>query len=53
MDFSEQTREASHAGSWYKDDPEELDKELQDYLDSAEKTAPEGKYLKVNYNISA
>ena len=26
------TREASHAGSWYDDDPEELSQQLDDFL---------------------
>ena len=43
MDKEEIVREASHAGSWYKDSSHELDSELQEYLDSAEKTSPEGK----------
>ena len=39
-------REASHAGSWYKDDPDELNKELDEYLLKAEKKVLDETYLK-------
>jgi len=39
-------REASHAGSWYKDDPEQLHQELDKYMQNADKTIPEGKTLR-------
>ena len=32
------TREASHAGSWYEGDPEELSTQLDDFLDQVPAT---------------
>lgn len=46
MEIGSGTRKASHAGSWYTDDPEELMEELNGYLEKASKTVPEGTKLK-------
>jgi AmmeMemoRadiSam system protein B len=41
-----ETREASHADSWYSADKDELDEELTEYLKKAKRTLPEGAILK-------
>jgi AmmeMemoRadiSam system protein B len=40
---SENTRSATHAGSWYSGDGDELGQELDGYLENAKKTLPDGK----------
>lgn len=46
MKSSSLSRIASHAGSWYTDNPSSLDNELTKYLSKAEGKLPEGTHLK-------
>jgi AmmeMemoRadiSam system protein B len=43
----EESREASHAGSWYKGNPKELNRELEDFLDRVPATL-DGAELPIN-----
>lgn len=43
---SSKNRKASHAGSWYTDNKEELDKELSTYLMDAKRGVKRGEKIK-------
>jgi AmmeMemoRadiSam system protein B len=43
---SYKSRKASHAGSWYTADKQELDKELTTYLGNAKKSLKKGEKLR-------
>ena len=46
MDSGSKTRSATHSGSWYTGDWDELRGELNGYLEMAEKALPKDSYLK-------
>jgi AmmeMemoRadiSam system protein B len=46
MDSQPIERNASHAGTWYSDDPTTLENELIENLNLADRTVPEGTRVK-------